>query len=366
MAMRKLFGKLLLLPLLGGPLSALADPVYSLTFLPADFQASISMNNAGRVAGGYGTAAAIWSKTGITNIGAIAPNSIGYATNNRGDLGGNWQGNAFVYSGGAVQNIGRLGPWSTSFVSAMNDVGQAAGNGHYEVGERQNGFVYSDGALHIIPTFGGDWSWASAINNSRQVAGTATIDSTEFFNPTRHAIIFRDGVTQDLGSLGGLISEAQDINDAGQVVGMSETTPDYKSGEPHPFLYENGVMRDLGFLGGVRARALGINNAGLIVGTSEWSNDNPNDYHAFLYKNHTMVDLNTLIDPASGWRLTSAMDINDAQQILATACRADRCATVRLDLISAIPEPQVWGKLLVGLALVGSRRRRGARSEAFS
>jgi probable HAF family extracellular repeat protein len=142
------------------------------------------------------------------------------------------------------------------------------------------------------------------------------------------------------------------------VVGMSSTTTNQDDYDPHAFLYADGAMADLGFLGGHRARALGINNAGLVVGLSEWSNDQAFDFHAFLYARHMMVDLNDLIDPASGWRIVSAKDINDAQQILATACRLDQCTSVRLDLISAIPEPQAWAMLLAGLALVGMRRRK--------
>ena len=59
----------------------------------------------------------------------------------------------------------------------------------------------------------------------------------------------------------------------------------------------------------------------MIVGRSEWSDAQPKDYHAFLYTDHHMVDLNSLVDLPSGWQLISAGDINDAQQILATACR---------------------------------------------
>jgi probable HAF family extracellular repeat protein len=352
--------KWLLLPLLASPLAALAEPVYTVNFLPSSFQA-VSMNNAGQVVGGNANGAAIWTPAGVTDIGEFAPGSFGRAINNRGAIAGDWQGDAFAYSAGALRNLGRLGIWDNSQASAINDAGQVAGNGYYVVGERARGWVYSQGVVRNIPTLGGDWSYAAAINNVGQAVGIATIDAIDFIDPTRHAILYRDRVMQDLGTLGGLISEAYDINDAGQVVGMSETTPDFKSGEPHPFLYQNGAMTDLGFLGGVRARALGINNAGLIVGTSEWSDDQPNDFHAFLYRDGHMVDLNTLVDPAIGWQLVSARDINDSQQILAIACRVDECATVRLDLISAVPEPQTWGMLLAGLALVGGYRRRGGR-----
>jgi probable HAF family extracellular repeat protein len=354
---RRLWPKLLLLPALAGALPALADPIFTVTFLPADFSGA-NINNAGRIVGFNTNGAAVWSEAGVTDLGAIAPGSIGRAINNRGDIGGDWQGDAFTHQFGSFRNIGRLGVWNTSQTVALNDAGQAAGNAQYGIGERQRGFVHTDGVIRIVPTFGGDWSFVYAINNPGQTVGIATFVDPEFFNPMRHAIVFQDGVTQDLGTLGGMISEAYDINDAGQVVGMSESTPDFKSGEAHPFLYDNGTMTDLGFLGGVRARALGINSLGWVVGESEWSNEQPFDNHAFIYVNGEMVDLNDLIDPVTGWRLVAAKDINDAQQILGTACSDLGCATVRLDLISAIPEPRVWAMMLAGLLLVGSRRRR--------
>jgi probable HAF family extracellular repeat protein len=364
---RKYAARWLLLPLLASPLAALADPVYTVRFLPADFQA-MNINNAGQVVGTFNNAAAIWTPTGTSDINALAPGSFGVAINNRGHIGLNWGGDAYTYTPDAFRNIGRLGTWESSYISALNDVGQAAGNAQYGGGERERGFVYSDGIVRIIPTLGGDWSRALAMNNHGQVAGIATIDSTEFFNPTRTAITFQDGVLHNLGSLGGLISEAYDINEAGQVVGMSETTPDFKSDEPHAFLYEGGVMGDLGFLGnGIRATALGLNNAGTVVGASEWNFDLPFDLHGFLRTIDGMVDLNTLIDPASGWTIVSAKDINDSQQILAMACREGVCTNVRLDPIaSAVPEPRAVAMLVAGLALMGSRRRRRGVSEKFS
>jgi hypothetical protein len=74
-----------------------------------------------------------------------------------------------------------------------------------------------------------------------------------------------------------------------------------------------------------------------------------------------MVDLNSLIDPASGWVITDAEGINGAQQIAATACRGGaigECYAVRLDLVSAVPEPGSWAMLAFGLGAIGLRRAR--------
>ena len=61
------------------------------------------------------------------------------------------------------------------------------------------------------------------------------------------------------------------------------------------------------------AFANGINAYGQVVGSSATSSTG---YHAFLYDGGPMVDLNSLLPPASGWELTGAQGINDAGQIV--------------------------------------------------
>jgi probable HAF family extracellular repeat protein len=123
---------------------------------------------------------------------------------------------------------------------------------------------------------------------------------------------------KDLGTLGSVWSYAYGINDLGYVVGSSliRTSRNY-----HAFLYSNGSMQDLGTLesdGGYDSQASGINNSGHVVGYS-WIRirDKPDEYaHSFIYSNGSMRDLNNLINPASGWRNTSALAINNAGQIV--------------------------------------------------
>lgn len=321
---------MLALPLLVAPLAAHAGPppAFIPVFAPMGFEGN-GINGTGQVVGRWNGAAAVWNGISIVDIGAQAPESGGLGINNRGDIAGyavsgfvSW---AFVRTRGALRDLGRLGQWIGSTARAVNDAGEVAGTGSWGVGERWRGWVYTQGTLRIIGTFGGDWSEVHAMNSHGQVVGGA---STRFLY--QHAFLYHNRVLADLGTLGGISSWANDINDLGQVVGVSGVVPDDTVSIDHPFLYENGRMRDLGTLGGDSALANGINDAGTVVGQSFTV---PGDFtwHAFLYEQGRMRDLNALTAMPEGWLLVSARDINNSRQILAQACAMEDCVAVRLD-----------------------------------
>jgi probable HAF family extracellular repeat protein len=109
-------------------------------------------------------------------------------------------------------------------------------------------------------------SWAFSINNN-QIVGVATNGSGAYraclFDSTGH------GSNINLGTINGLkIASANSINDHGQIVGMAYNDP----------------------------------------------NDIDNTMCAVLFDptgQGNNVDLNSLIEPSSGWRLTHAFDINN-------------------------------------------------------
>lgn len=82
-------------------------------------------------------------------------------------------------------------------------------------------------------------------------------------------------------------------------------------------------MDDLGILLGVDAAANGINNAGDLVGASYL--EQGSDYvpqKAFVYiGSGPIADMDTLIDPASGWTLREAIGINDRGQVVGWGIR---------------------------------------------
>src|SRR6185369_8175765 len=68
-----------------------------------------------------------------------------------------------------------------------------------------------------LGTLGGSFSSPSAINNSGQIAGYASLAGDE----TNHGFLYSGGVITDLGTLGGSYSAAWAMNDSGQIAGHS-------------------------------------------------------------------------------------------------------------------------------------------------
>ena len=337
-----------------------ADPLYTVDFLPTGFTAD-ALNNSGQVVGTSGDAAAILSGGILTSLAAIAPVSYGRAINSAGDIAGTldnpYGGRAFSYIGGTLTDINPLlsQNYFYSNASAINDSGAVGGLAYPFVGEAVRGFIYQGGSIQYLGTLGGDFSGVAALNKLGAATGVASFEGPALVQPY-HAIYYANGVLQDLGALGGERSSGEDLNDAGDVVGWAELEgEDYAT---HPFLYRDGKLLDLGTLGGRNGEAHAINNLGAIVGNAYLAGDAI--LHAFLYLDGQMVDLNSLVDPLGGWTLTAAYDINDAGQILGTACQGDHCASV---LLSPVPEPAAATLMAGGLALlagIGLRRRRGA------
>jgi probable HAF family extracellular repeat protein len=246
--------------------------------------------------------------------------------------------------------------------SAINNAGTVAGEMSVTTpaGDQVHAFTYSSGSytdLGVLPI--GDGSRAMGLNNTGDVVGAAANTIGGAPNFPEDPIMVHKGTMVDLGVLdpNGIWSGARAINDHGQVVGYAGLGPDpVNPAETYPqtaFLYENGVLKNLGSLAAHwSSSAADINNLGQIVGSANLSELVS---HGFLYQNGKMIDLNTLIDPATGWTIESAAAINDEQQIAATACRNGVCQAVRLDLVSAVPEPPMFALLLAGLALGGRR-----------
>ena len=321
--------------------------------------------------GGYYAHATVWNGTTRADLRTpVGGFSTANAINNAGEIIGSSSllpGNPFVayratqWNGTGVINLGRPDAERPSVANAINDIGRVAGwagtgNGGYHA-------TVWDGAketdLNVLP----GWSFSSgqAINNSSQVAGYSSLRVGEdpSITSTYRATLWNDNGATDLGTLGGQYSFASAINDAGQVAGWAELA--YPS-VYHAALWSNALATDLGTLGGLYSGANAINNAGQVVG---WADTAGNVQHAALWNDTTVVDLNRFLDVSTvnaGWVLVAANDINDKGWIVGDAIN-NRTHQFHGFVLTPIPEPEAYVMFIAGLGLIASVVLRGRREQ---
>ena len=366
------------------PAARAAAPVYALTdlgVLPGGISsAGGQVNNSGQVAGDsllagspvndYRTFLSGPNGGPLKDLGTLpgASNTTGFAVNDKGQVAGSSglgypQDHAFLSgpNGGALQDLGTLPGDTSSEGLGVNAGGQVTGYSWTPDGT-QHGFLSdpNGGTLHALGTLGGDTE-GMAVNASGQVTGYSG----------QHAFLTGPngvGIT-DLGSLqiqpvyGSTPSFGNAVNAGGEVTGYSQLE---NRGPTHAFLFANGHMNDLGTLpNDQNSFGLGINDQGQVVGESAYDLD-PNDYRAFLYSDGVMTDLNTLIDPSLGFRLTEAHSISDTGFISGTGFDKDGNQVAFLLTPAAVPEASSavsFGLLLaLGLGSLVVARRKHARS----
>jgi probable HAF family extracellular repeat protein len=258
-----------------------------------------------------------------------------------------------------MHDLGTLGGHHSSG-HGINASGQVTGVSHTTGGFEQHAFLWTPttpngtiGTMLDLGTFpGGSRSDGRAINDHGHVTGWAMTDYVApDFMRQEHAFLY-DGAMHDLGTLGGTDSYGHDINNSGQVTGVSHHTTG--SFESRAFLWTpttpnsaSGAMHDLGTLGGESSIAYGINDNGQVTGMSDIANA---AQHAFLYTSGIgMVDLNSLINPLSGWELVQGLAINDAAQIAGWGRLNGEGHSF---LLNPVPEPTTFAQFALALLLI--------------
>lgn len=305
------------------------------------------INDAGQVVGNSTTAmgvsdAFIWSQaTGMQNLNEVAPDTVylGPSINAGGQValsGPNpnetltigLSAHPYSYSRGVATDLGSVfdpgcpnapgcdPPTDNAFANAINDSGVVVGSSTTTASHAGAGLldlypaIWTGGpgsGVGLLPNVHGQNGAADAISNSGEivgrVGGRAALWPNSGAAPTALGLL--SGST-------GTRSNAYAINSAGTVVGQSDVAPS----TPQAFIWTQASgMQPLGVLpGGKISEALDINSAGAVVGDS----DTGPDTHGFIWRSGTLTDLNTLIDPGSGWDLQVAHGINTRGQIVGT------------------------------------------------
>jgi probable HAF family extracellular repeat protein len=282
------------------------------------------INEAGQITGIAGSHAFLWDDGVMTDLGTLGGNgSSGQSINENAQVVGYsstgtvGEGNrATLWDRGAVINLtpGLTGS-QTSIASSINDLRQIAGTIN-----NQTPFVWQNNAITTLPSLGGGGGYANDINNAGQVVGSSsTTQQSQVLGPLSHAALWQGNTVTDLGVIPGTEeSGASAINELGQIVGSSDRVdPETYEVTSYAFLYENGVLTALP-VPSTEGYASDINDNGVIVGTMRAAGG-MSPWHAFIYADGVVTDLNTRILSGSGLHLLYAYGINNAGQIVGVA-----------------------------------------------
>jgi probable HAF family extracellular repeat protein len=193
------------------------------------------------------------------------------------------------------------------------------------------GVVWEFGRIRALPTLGGRNSFATGVNNRRQIVGWSenTVEDPATCAPPQifqfRAVVWGPG-RNDIRELplvsGDNSSAATAINDAGQVVGISGTCDQAvgRATAKHAVLWNRGQITEIPNIGSDKWNTpMAINQQGDIVGFLGQPGDDPDNprLRAFLWtRERGTENLGTL----PGDDYSEARGINERRQVVGVSC----------------------------------------------
>lgn len=337
---------------------AAANPIYTIAGLAGipGSATGYAINSSGNVAGWVqnpsgGQQAFVSGPGGMRAVSSSNYESYAYGINSAGTVVGiaydsNGQAHGTIWTAGGTTDLG-----AGSYAMGINDAGEV-------VGGNGNAFTVVNGQLQSLGSAPGmNWSAAYAVSNTGAVVGDGQLTNGSF-----RAVVWNpDGSVTVLGTLGGTRSQGTAVNDSGDVAGFASLADGYQNA----FAEIGGMMIDLGTLGGGNSYAYGINDSRAVVGYSALADGSQ---AAFLYEDGTLFNLNSLIPANSGWDLLQAYGINDAGQITGVGLYDGQLtAFVLTDPLpgsAPVPEPRgLWWMTAILIAGAWLRSWRAIRAD---
>jgi hypothetical protein len=227
------------------------------------------------------------------------------AMNDLGHVAGTCGNDAVIYANGALQDIGTVGT-DRAVVEAINDSDEVTGD--LTTNTSSDLFLYANGTIQDLgyPTFR-----PYAINGSGAIVGNCGIVSgvtcEDPSQPFIAGFLLSQGFLTVLVGPSGLPGYAAGINDSGQITYSDQ-------GALYVYSANDGSWQPVGTLGGDYSFGASINAHGEVVGCSSVPGSGVSDMDMFLYRNGVIVDVDGFISgplaPYVSLRTPNASTIN--------------------------------------------------------
>ncbi len=282
----------------------------------------------------------IW-KNGIMNdLGSLGNDTDPTDINNRDQVVGtsvltSGEQRAFRWQNDSMISLGTLGG-AHSRAEGINDSGQVVGWSQTSSGSAL--FLWQNDSMTALPISEGNE--AQDIANNGHIIGVHRVhDSVSTFP---RAFIFRNGVLTDLERLPGHFnSNVVASNESDAVVGSSSGV----GGNAQAYYWRNGGVTMINTLGGNISFTTGLNDSGQVVGLAR---DATLQDRPYIWKDGTLTDLQTMIDPNSGWTDLRPLAINNRSEIAGLAFRNGSFHPVLLTNRTQITRPQAGERWIAG------------------
>jgi uncharacterized membrane protein len=289
-----------------------------------------SVNNRGTVAGFTSSTGFVWSG-GVVTLLPVPPGQNGSsiaAINNKQVVAGSSLGGpqrATQWKRARPKPLRNPAGVQHSWAEGINDKGLIVGGAVMETGGHVIPILWTGGKPKALPTLSGaTYSVARTLNSRGQIIGNSGSGSNS------RAVLWEGKRLTELAGLPGYTATwAADIDETGSmIVGCVSIGQTGRAA-----VWINRVPYLLPDLGGSSSCANAVNRRGVVAGAATLPNG---AQRATLWRGEQLTDLNTLLDPGSGWDLRAAYDVNDAGWVVGYGSRN---GTIRGFLLRPIAPP---------------------------